>query len=135
VSDSSGARRSRLSTQPFQLVKRVQRLAGRKLVRHYRVKRGFDLGRACGRDRGLWAGGGKERQVVERAGRSGWAPVVLLEKGQHLAGPADDITGQPGKLCDLNAIRAIGGALLHTMQEDDLVLPFLDVHSDVGDRG
>ena len=61
------------------------------------------------------------------------AALGLFEQRQHLARAADHLIGQPGELGNLDAVRAVGGARLHLVQEDDLVVPFAHVDGDVGD--
>ena len=59
--------------------------------------------------------------------------LVLLEKRQHLACALDYRLRQTGELRDLDAVRSVGGAGLHLVQEHDLVVPLLNVHGDVAD--
>ena len=92
----------------------------------------FTMGSSAVGNRPSWAGSRRGPAGREGGGELG---LLALEVGEDAPGARDHRGREPGEPGDLDAVRAVGAARAHLVEEDDLVVPLLDRHVEVRDAG
>ena len=75
--------------------------------------------------------GRREEAELHRVGGVGGRLALVLEARQQRLGPRDHGRGQAGQSRHLDAVRAVGAARLHLVEEHDLVVPLAHRHVEV----
>src|SRR5690242_8536752 len=69
-------------------------------------------------------GNGEERKVVEARRDSAGRIAARLKLGEHRPRTRDDRWGKSGELCDGDSVAAVGSAIGHFVEKDQVTLPF-----------